>query len=173
MVTHNDGHRIWSNSLCSECTLTTLLIKTLHHTDIHVSLCALTFTCTFSSFRLCETVVPLEDPIITETTSTLQEWGVLWKQLYVVSSTISQHISLILNKKKQQQLSNKCETGSNQDFQGSWGKKTSFAKKKLHPFLFLCILLRGFDGIGFSSMFFFPAPNTTPGITRSASESGE
>ncbi len=39
------------------------------------------------SFRLCETVVPLEDPIITETTSTLQEWGVLWKQLYVVSIT--------------------------------------------------------------------------------------
>ncbi|XP_030639791.1 dedicator of cytokinesis protein 3-like [Chanos chanos] len=31
----------------------------------------------------CETVVPLEDPIITESTSTLQEWGVLWKQLYV------------------------------------------------------------------------------------------
>ncbi|XP_060738039.1 dedicator of cytokinesis protein 3-like [Tachysurus vachellii] len=31
----------------------------------------------------CETVVPLEDPIITECTSTLQEWGVLWKQLYV------------------------------------------------------------------------------------------
>ncbi|KAG5279466.1 hypothetical protein AALO_G00078090 [Alosa alosa] len=30
-----------------------------------------------------ETVVPLEDPIITETTSTLQEWAVLWKQLYV------------------------------------------------------------------------------------------
>lgn len=29
--------------------------------------------------------MPLEDPIITETTSTLQEWGVLWKQLYVVS----------------------------------------------------------------------------------------
>lgn len=41
----------------------------------------------FSSFRLCETVVPLEDPIITETTSTLQEWGILWKQLYVVSSS--------------------------------------------------------------------------------------
>lgn len=40
-----------------------------------------------SSFSLCETVVPLEDPIITETTSTLQEWGVLWKQLYVVSSS--------------------------------------------------------------------------------------
>lgn len=39
--------------------------------------------------RLCETVVPLEDPIITETTSTLQEWGILWKQLYVVSGCIS------------------------------------------------------------------------------------
>lgn len=45
--------------------------------------------------RLCETVVPLEDPIITETTSTLQEWGVLWKQLYVVSSGILQYILLI------------------------------------------------------------------------------
>ncbi|XP_057182434.1 dedicator of cytokinesis protein 3-like [Triplophysa rosa] len=32
-----------------------------------------------------ETVVPLEDPIVTEVTSTLQEWSVLWKQLYVVS----------------------------------------------------------------------------------------
>uniref|UniRef100_A0A3P8W8S1 Dedicator of cytokinesis 3 n=1 Tax=Cynoglossus semilaevis TaxID=244447 RepID=A0A3P8W8S1_CYNSE len=30
-----------------------------------------------------ETVVPLEDPIITEVTSTLQEWALLWKQLYV------------------------------------------------------------------------------------------
>ncbi|KAM7411707.1 hypothetical protein PAMA_021609 [Pampus argenteus] len=38
---------------------------------------------TVTNRGLCETVVPLEDPIITETTSTLQEWGVLWKQLYV------------------------------------------------------------------------------------------
>uniref|UniRef100_A0A672Z8Y3 Dedicator of cytokinesis 3 n=1 Tax=Sphaeramia orbicularis TaxID=375764 RepID=A0A672Z8Y3_9TELE len=30
-----------------------------------------------------ETVVPLEDPIVTEVTSTLQEWAILWKQLYV------------------------------------------------------------------------------------------
>uniref|UniRef100_A0A665TU89 Dedicator of cytokinesis 3 n=1 Tax=Echeneis naucrates TaxID=173247 RepID=A0A665TU89_ECHNA len=30
-----------------------------------------------------ETVVPLEDPIATEVTSTLQEWASLWKQLYV------------------------------------------------------------------------------------------
>ncbi|KAJ8400882.1 hypothetical protein AAFF_G00392360 [Aldrovandia affinis] len=32
-----------------------------------------------------ETVVPLEDSIITEITSTLQEWAVLWKQLYVAT----------------------------------------------------------------------------------------
>uniref|UniRef100_A0A3P9JKJ7 Dedicator of cytokinesis 3 n=1 Tax=Oryzias latipes TaxID=8090 RepID=A0A3P9JKJ7_ORYLA len=38
---------------------------------------------TVTNRGLCETVVPLEDPIITETTSTLQEWGILWKQLYV------------------------------------------------------------------------------------------
>ncbi|TMS01412.1 Dedicator of cytokinesis protein 3 [Larimichthys crocea] len=31
-----------------------------------------------------ETVVPLEDPIVTEVTSTLQEWALLWKQLYVL-----------------------------------------------------------------------------------------
>ncbi|KAF3690419.1 Dedicator of cytokinesis protein 3 Modifier of cell adhesion Presenilin-binding protein [Channa argus] len=31
-----------------------------------------------------ETVVPLEDPIVTEVTSTLQEWALLWKQLYVM-----------------------------------------------------------------------------------------
>lgn len=37
-------------------------------------------------YRQYETVVPLEDPIITEVTSTLQEWSVLWKQLYVVST---------------------------------------------------------------------------------------
>uniref|UniRef100_A0A3Q2C9A3 Dedicator of cytokinesis 3 n=1 Tax=Cyprinodon variegatus TaxID=28743 RepID=A0A3Q2C9A3_CYPVA len=30
-----------------------------------------------------ESVVPLEDPIVTEVTSTLQEWALLWKQLYV------------------------------------------------------------------------------------------
>ncbi|XP_076003220.1 dedicator of cytokinesis protein 3 [Genypterus blacodes] len=30
-----------------------------------------------------ESVLPLEDPIVTEVTSTLQEWALLWKQLYV------------------------------------------------------------------------------------------
>uniref|UniRef100_A0A8C7FEZ1 Dedicator of cytokinesis 3 n=1 Tax=Oncorhynchus kisutch TaxID=8019 RepID=A0A8C7FEZ1_ONCKI len=36
--------------------------------------------------NLYETVVPVEDPIVTEVTSTLQEWALLWKQLYVVST---------------------------------------------------------------------------------------
>ncbi|XP_040214665.1 dedicator of cytokinesis protein 3 isoform X1 [Rana temporaria] len=30
-----------------------------------------------------ETVVPVEDPLVTEVTTTLQEWASLWKQLYV------------------------------------------------------------------------------------------
>uniref|UniRef100_A0A8C9TY43 Dedicator of cytokinesis 3 n=1 Tax=Scleropages formosus TaxID=113540 RepID=A0A8C9TY43_SCLFO len=40
------------------------------------------FRCVFGH-RQYETVVPLEDPIVTEVTTTLQEWAVLWKQLYV------------------------------------------------------------------------------------------
>ncbi|XP_029681946.1 dedicator of cytokinesis protein 3-like, partial [Takifugu rubripes] len=36
-----------------------------------------------------ETVTPVEDPVVTEVTSTLQEWALLWKQLYVVSSTVT------------------------------------------------------------------------------------
>lgn len=34
-------------------------------------------------------MVPLEDPIVTEVTSTLQDWALLWKQLYVVSTNMS------------------------------------------------------------------------------------
>ncbi|MED6280900.1 Dedicator of cytokinesis protein 4, partial [Characodon lateralis] len=30
-----------------------------------------------------ETVIPVEDSVITEMTSTLREWGTMWKQLYV------------------------------------------------------------------------------------------
>ncbi|XP_075869291.1 dedicator of cytokinesis protein 3-like [Nelusetta ayraudi] len=30
-----------------------------------------------------ETVAPLEDPVVTEVTATLQDWALLWKQLYV------------------------------------------------------------------------------------------
>ncbi|RMC00049.1 hypothetical protein DUI87_23459 [Hirundo rustica rustica] len=41
-----------------------------------------------------ETVVPLEDSVVTEVTATLQEWAVLWKQLYVVRAVLlSSHIS--------------------------------------------------------------------------------
>ncbi|XP_077307186.1 LOW QUALITY PROTEIN: dedicator of cytokinesis protein 3 [Lithobates pipiens] len=39
-----------------------------------------------AAFRLqrqYETVVPVEDPLVTEVTTTLQEWASLWKQLYV------------------------------------------------------------------------------------------
>lgn len=46
-----------------------------------LNVCVSVFYC-----RPHETVVPLEDPIVTEVTSTLQEWASLWKQLYVVSS---------------------------------------------------------------------------------------
>lgn len=34
--------------------------------------------------RQFEMVVPTEDSVITEMTSTLRDWGTLWKQLYVV-----------------------------------------------------------------------------------------
>lgn len=45
-------------------------------------------------YRQYETVVPLEDSVVTEVTATLQEWAVLWKQLYVVRAVLlSLHIS--------------------------------------------------------------------------------
>ena len=31
-----------------------------------------------------EMVIPTEDSVITEMTSTLRDWGAMWKQLYVV-----------------------------------------------------------------------------------------
>uniref|UniRef100_A0AAZ3QC61 Dedicator of cytokinesis 3 n=1 Tax=Oncorhynchus tshawytscha TaxID=74940 RepID=A0AAZ3QC61_ONCTS len=40
-------------------------------------------TLLFVFYRQYETVVSLEDPIVTEVTSTLQEWALSWKQLYV------------------------------------------------------------------------------------------
>ncbi|XP_016122250.1 dedicator of cytokinesis protein 4-like [Sinocyclocheilus grahami] len=33
-----------------------------------------------------ETVVPTEDSVITEMTSTLRDWGAMWKQLFVVNT---------------------------------------------------------------------------------------
>lgn len=36
--------------------------------------------------RQFETVVPTEDSVITEMTSTLRDWGAMWKQLFVVNT---------------------------------------------------------------------------------------
>lgn len=36
-------------------------------------------------FRNAENVIPAEIPLVQEVTSTLWEWGNIWKQLYVVS----------------------------------------------------------------------------------------
>lgn len=68
-------------------------------------------------------------------------------------------------------LSNKCETS--QYFQGSWREKQHSKKICGIHCCFIFILLREFDGIGFSTMFFFFVPNSTPGLTRSASKSSE
>ncbi|KAL4655684.1 dedicator of cytokinesis protein 3 isoform X1 [Arapaima gigas] len=54
--------------LCIGCAQFALLMSCFHR---------------ISDRRQYETVVPLEDPIVTEVTTTLQEWAVLWKQLYV------------------------------------------------------------------------------------------
>lgn len=35
-------------------------------------------------YRQFETVIPVEDSVITEMTSALRDWGAMWKQLYVV-----------------------------------------------------------------------------------------
>lgn len=34
-------------------------------------------------------VVPTEDSVITEMTSTLRDWGAMWKQLYVVNIVVN------------------------------------------------------------------------------------
>lgn len=41
--------------------------------------------------RQFETVIPVEDSVITEMTSTLRDWGAMWKQLYVVRSHTHTH----------------------------------------------------------------------------------
>lgn len=40
----------------------------------------------FSFHRQFEMVIPTEDSVITEMTSTLRDWGTMWKQLYVVGN---------------------------------------------------------------------------------------
>lgn len=65
---------------------------TNYSTDIY--LISYFFQATFPNFfplflcRQYETIVPLEDSVVTEVTATLQEWAVLWKQLYVVRAVL-------------------------------------------------------------------------------------
>lgn len=42
--------------------------------------------CSSARFRQFEMVIPTEDSVITEMTSTLRDWGTMWKQLYVAST---------------------------------------------------------------------------------------
>ncbi|PWA26134.1 hypothetical protein CCH79_00015224 [Gambusia affinis] len=44
-----------------------------------------------------ETVIPVEDSVITEMTSTLREWGAMWKQLYVLSFPSFSFLSITLD----------------------------------------------------------------------------
>lgn len=41
--------------------------------------------------RQHETVIPNELPLIQEVTTTLREWSIIWRQLYVVSTNPIQH----------------------------------------------------------------------------------
>jgi len=36
-------------------------------------------------YRLFESVIPIEDPVVREVTLVLREWGNIWKRLFVVS----------------------------------------------------------------------------------------
>lgn len=38
--------------------------------------------------RQFEIIIPAEDSVITEMTSTLRDWGTMWKQLYVVNKSL-------------------------------------------------------------------------------------
>jgi len=46
--------------------------------------------------RQFETVIPTEDSVITEMTSTLRDWGAMWKRLYVVNTHTHAHTALQL-----------------------------------------------------------------------------
>lgn len=91
--TGSAGH--WVSLSLSGSVLVSLLNAVVSDTCCSVwTSCHISVLC-----RPHETVVPLEDPIVTEVTSTLQEWALLWKQLYVVRSTQGfslTHSSLII-----------------------------------------------------------------------------
>lgn len=42
--------------------------------------------------RQHETVIPSELPLIQEVTTTLREWSIIWRQLYVVSMYVRKHL---------------------------------------------------------------------------------
>lgn len=42
--------------------------------------------CSSACYRQFEMVIPTEDSVITEMTTTLRDWGTMWKQLYVAST---------------------------------------------------------------------------------------
>uniref|UniRef100_A0A4W3K9C8 Dedicator of cytokinesis 2 n=1 Tax=Callorhinchus milii TaxID=7868 RepID=A0A4W3K9C8_CALMI len=52
---------------------------------LHLSLC--THPNDLMSFRNQENVVSAEMPLVKEVTSTLREWGIIWKQLYLTNKT--------------------------------------------------------------------------------------
>ncbi|XP_061920452.1 dedicator of cytokinesis protein 4b isoform X4 [Entelurus aequoreus] len=70
---------------CSYIHLKNAQVKNKGYVPLHVL--ALVHTRTSQeSLYLCsqfETVIPVEDTVITEMTSTLRDWGAMWKQLYV------------------------------------------------------------------------------------------
>lgn len=45
----------------------------------------------FSIYRSYETVVAKELPIVQEITSVLREWGIIWKDLYMVCPVVNSH----------------------------------------------------------------------------------
>ena len=65
----------------------------LHHCEILICIrkCTLVFWfCLIISgdiflYRLFESVIPIEDPVVREVTLVLREWGNIWKRLFVVS----------------------------------------------------------------------------------------
>lgn len=45
--------------------------------------------CRIENEGLFESVIPIEDPVLREVTQVLREWGLILKQLYVVSIALS------------------------------------------------------------------------------------
>jgi hypothetical protein len=65
----------------------------LHYCEIFICIRMCTLVCWFCLnisgdiflYRLFESVIPIEDPVVREVTLVLREWGNIWKRLFVVS----------------------------------------------------------------------------------------